>query len=186
MERVSNRHTPDVCSEPHIWQLFHLSVTASAAMTAAAGVRFATMRWRGVGWLAMRRSLGRSNIGCAGVDSRGMRTTCRRFSLGSAIASGVYYRCAVRVYLIGRVTTSTGISSSTTAGEAMAAPTVLIAPARPWTHAQEDAVIEIARPVKAIGRASVWRIVVVAVGTDGLNTYADENLRVSLWRESQG
>ena len=38
---------------------------------------------------------------------------------------------------------------------AMAAPAVGITPAGPWAHAQEDAVVEVIRPVKALGRAAV-------------------------------
>jgi hypothetical protein len=67
-----------------------------------------------------------------------------------------YYRCATCTSAIGRGTTSTVIPSSTTVAEAMAAPTVAIAPTRPWAHAEKDAVIEIAWPVKTNGRAGVW------------------------------
>lgn len=87
---------------------------------------------------------------------------------------------------IGGKTASTGVSSSTTIAEAMAAPTMAISPAGPWTHAQEDAVIEIAGSIKANRRAGVRRIVVVAIGADGLGTAdADDNLRVSGRHQAQ-
>jgi hypothetical protein len=61
------------------------------------------------------------------------------------------------------------IASATTAGEAMAAPTMAIAPVGPWTHSQEDAVVEIAGPIKAAGGAGIGCIVVVTIGADGWN-----------------
>jgi hypothetical protein len=45
----------------------------------------------------------------------------------------------------------------------MATPAVAVAPACPGTHAQEDAAVEVTRPIKSIGRAGVRRIVVIAV-----------------------
>ena len=68
----------------------------------------------------------------------------------------------------------------------MATPAVVIAPASPWAHAQEDSVVEIARPVETNRCAGVWGIVVVAVGTNGWNTYVNRNLRISLWHQCQG
>jgi hypothetical protein len=62
------------------------------------------------------------------------------------------------------------IASASAAAKAMAAPAVAIAPVGPWAYAQEDAVVEIARAVKAVGRAGIGCIVVVAVITDGRNT----------------
>jgi hypothetical protein len=45
----------------------------------------------------------------------------------------------------------------------MITPAVAIAPVRPWAHAKEDPVIEIARPIKTHGCASVRRIVIVPI-----------------------
>src|SRR5580658_11109162 len=42
---------------------------------------------------------------------------------------------------------STGISPTTAIVEAMASPAVVIAPARPWAHPQEDAIVEITRAI---------------------------------------
>lgn len=96
---------------------------------------------------------------------------------GSARRGVARYRCAASpVSTIGFITTFTVVSSSTTVGEAMIAPAVVIAPVGPRAHAKEDAVIEIARPVKANRSAGVGGIVVVAIGTDGLSPYADGNL----------
>jgi hypothetical protein len=106
---------------------------------------------------------------------------CRvRSGVGSAPIAGAYYRCAARPSTIGWGSViSTGIPASTAIAEAMATPAVVIAPASPWAHAQEDAVIEVPRPVIANGRAGVRRIAVVAVGTDGGHPYVDGNLRVN-------
>jgi hypothetical protein len=62
------------------------------------------------------------------------------------------------------------IASTTGTTEAMTAPAVAIAPVGPWTHSQEDAVIEITRSIKTVGRTGIGCIVVVAVGTDWRNT----------------
>jgi hypothetical protein len=69
---------------------------------------------------------------------------------------------------------------------AMFAPAVAITPAGPWTHAQEDAVVEVIRPVKALGRASVRPSFVVAPLANGWFAYFNDNLRVNLWRWRQG
>jgi hypothetical protein len=96
----------------------------------------------------------------------GMGVAC-----GSAAAARAYYRCPVSP--IRGETTSTvvstafDVSSSTSAAEAMLTPAVAISPVRPWAHAQEDAAIEITRPIIATGCASVRRIAIVAVGTYG-------------------
>jgi hypothetical protein len=56
-------------------------------------------------------------------------------------------------------------------------PAVAIAPVGPWAHAQEDAVIEVARPIITVGRAGIGCIAVVAIGTDRLNPDANTNGR---------
>src|SRR5271163_5300774 len=83
MERVSDRHTPEVWSELLIEQLF-LSMAAPAAVAATASVRSTTMRFCGVGCVAMR--------------SRGIGTGCAGLSGGSAIAAGVYHCCVAGVH----------------------------------------------------------------------------------------
>ena len=82
---------------------------------------------------------------------------------------------------------ATVISSTAGSDKAMAAPTVVIAPAGPWAHAQEDAVVEVARPVITDRSAGIRCIAVVAVRTDGWRTtYGDGNLRIRFWRQGQG
>jgi hypothetical protein len=75
---------------------------------------------------------------------------------------------------------------------AMIAPSVTITPAGPWTHAQEDAVVEVILPVKSPGRASVRPHFVVAplaygwfADFNGWNADLDGNLRASRWRHGQ-
>jgi hypothetical protein len=65
---------------------------------------------------------------------------------------------------------------------AMFAPAVTITPAGPGTHAQEDAVVEVIRPVKALGRASVRPSFVVAPLANRWFADFNDNLRASLWR----
>jgi hypothetical protein len=82
---------------------------------------------------------------------------------------------------------ATVISSTAGSDKAMAAPTVVITPAGPWAHAQEDAVVEVARPVITDRSAGIRCIAVVAVRTDGWRTtYGDGNLRIRFWRQGQG
>jgi hypothetical protein len=87
--------------------------------------------------------------------------------------------------VIGCISAATVVASAAFADKAMITPAVAIAPAGPWAHAQEDAAVEVSRPVEAIRRASVGCVVVVAVGTDGLNADADGNLRVRHRRQGQ-
>ncbi len=86
---------------------------------------------------------------------------------------------------IGESAAAAAIVSSPAAAKAMAAPAVSIAPTGPRTHAEEDAVVEIPRPVKSVGRAGVWSVVIVTIGADRWNADADHNLRGSRWRKGQ-
>jgi hypothetical protein len=139
---------------------------------------------------AMCCSSVRSTVGSSATRTRPIGG---RFSVGSASIGSTCYRCAaccaptICAPTIGRDTVkSTGIPSSATIAEAMAAPPVAIAPSRPWTHAQKDAVVKIARPVKPDGRAGIRSVIVVSVRTDGWCAYVDGNLRVSRWQKGQG
>lgn len=60
----------------------------------------------------------------------------------------------------------------------MVSPTMAIAPARPWAHAEEDTVVEVAGAVKSDWRAGVGCVVVVAVSAHGLNAQIEDNLGV--------
>ena len=76
------------------------------------------------------------------------------------------------------------VATAAASTKAMAAPAVAVTPVGPWAYAQKDAVIKVARAVKAIGGAGVGRVVVVAVRADRLNAAnADDNLRFSGWNE---
>jgi hypothetical protein len=181
------------CETLPVKQLF-LGVTAPATTVrfAATAVRFARMRLRGMRRLAVRCRLGRSGVRGIGVDRCGVGSTGGGLrGRGGVVISGtvdggvivVYYRRVVSVGIgsvIGRVAASTCISASTAINEAIAAPPVAIAPAGPRTHAQEDAVVEVARPIETDRRATIWRIVIIAIGANGLNTDGDDNLRASI------
>jgi hypothetical protein len=114
-----------------------------------------------------------------------MSSARRTHTLAAATSAHRSSSASCIVAAIGHGATAAAIVSSTTVTETMPAPAVAISPASPWAHAKEDAVVEIPRPVKTVGRASVWRIVVVAVGTDRLNTNADDDLRLRRWRQGQ-
>jgi hypothetical protein len=102
------------------------------------------------------------------------------------VAAVSFAAVAIMTTMIGIPAAAAVIAASMAVIEvAMAAPAVLVAPAGPRTHAQEDAVEEVIRPVKARGCAAVRRIVVVAPLTDGWNADANDNLRASRWRQGQ-
>jgi hypothetical protein len=155
------------------------------------------MRWGGVrsggmGLAVMRGSLRGGGVGLAVMRWGGVRLAVMRGGsmdysgiaapVGCPFAVRVYDRCTAGVSVI-----AAGISSAAGIDKAMAAPTVVITPAGPWTHAQEDAVVEVARPVITNGGAGIRCIAVVAVRTDRRWTpYADGNLRIRFWRQGQG
>jgi hypothetical protein len=65
--------------------------------------------------------------------------------------------------VFGLIATAAVVAASAAISEAMSAPSVPIAPAGPGTHAQEDAVVEVPRAVKAIGCAAIGLIFVIAI-----------------------
>src|SRR5580700_3893409 len=117
----------------------------------------------------------RSGMRCAGTRARrGMRgVRAIRVSCAGTRRRGT--RSAIGIRTIGRSTATTVISSAPTIGEAMAAPAVTVAPAGPWAHAEEDAVVKVSRPVESDRRALVGSIVVVAVGADRLDADFDDD-----------
>ena len=150
-------------------------MSAAAARMGSCGVRFAAA---GMGCC----------VTCAGarfcgVVSRWMRCSRVRSAAWSRgmSASGRMGSAATisRARSYSSVVTSAAISA-----EAMPTPAVVIAPAGPWTHPQEDAVIEIPRAVEAHRRAGIRRIVVVTIGANRLNTQVDYNLGMGCGCES--
>jgi len=112
------------------------------------------------------------------VSGIGSRAACTDFSATPRMNC----RAAGEVAMIGRVTAAAAIAAAAPVYEPMTAPPVAISPARPWAHAQEDAVVKVSRPVKAIRRAGVGRVVVIAVRTYRLNANADANDDLRLGR----
>ena len=92
-------------------------------------------------------------------------------------ATGVHGRSAVCT--VRRESAIAAIASTTTTVKAMTAPAVAVSPARPWPHAKEDSVIEVAWSVEAHGGTGVWRVIIIAIGTDRLNPDADNHLCLS-------
>lgn len=58
------------------------------------------------------------------------------------------------------------IASAVATIESMTAPPVVIAPVCPGTYAKEYAVVEVSRPVIAVGSASIRGIAVITIRTD--------------------
>jgi hypothetical protein len=147
---------------------------ASASCAAGFGsyrlvVFFATVRFAAVGGCGVgRAAVCRCGVGVmygGVVDAGALPSPCGRWP----------------------ASTTFDVSSSSTTAEAMLTPAVAIAPVRPWSYAEEDPVVEIARPIKTTGGTAVWCIAVVAVGTHG-RSYADTNFNscVSRWHQGQG
>src|ERR1700684_872902 len=117
---------------------------------------------------------------------------CARRAPGVRPVGGACRGCAAYASAIGRIrtisrkTTAAVVPSAAAAVEAMFAPTVAVTPTGPRAHAQEDTVVEIARPIKADRRAGVRRIVIITVGTHRLDTDANANLCVSRRHDCQG
>ena len=110
-----------------------------------------------------------ASVGCCGVSAAATRCGC---CVASAAATSV---TAATTSFAATAAVSGDVASATRAAEAMAAPAVGVAPVGPWAYAEEDAVIEVARPIITIGRAGIGCIAVVAIGTDRLNTDANTN-----------
>jgi hypothetical protein len=147
-------------------------------MVLAASVLASTMGCCGVG-----STMRRATAGCCGTRSgMGRSVGC---TTGRATTRCYCMATSTITCITAPVSTAGDVPSSATAVEAMFAPAVAVAPVRPGSHAQEYAVIEIARPIKATGRAAVWCIVVIAIGTDRLNANADGNLCGGVWRQGQ-
>jgi hypothetical protein len=98
------------------------------------------------------------------------------------------------VTVLGLIAAAPVIPSATLLDEAMFAPAVTIAPTRPGTHAKKNTVIEVSRPVKSIGRATVGRSFIIAPTAnrwsadfyfDTRNANADDDLRVCGWHHGQ-
>ena len=106
----------------------------------------------------------------------------------AAVRSAVAIIVAVSIMaMLGLIAAATVVLASMAMIEvAMFAPAVTITPAGPWAHAQEDAVVEVIRPVKAPGGASIGRFFVVAPMTSDW-WFADfnDNLRANLWHKCQ-
>lgn len=135
------------------------------------GVRLAVVRGSGVRWGIMR--------------GRSMRVSGIATPVRCPFAVRVYDRFTAGISVI--ADEAAGISSAAGGDKAMAAPTVVISPTGPRTHAQEDAVVEVARPVITNRGAGIRCIAVIAVRTDRWwPPYADGNLRIRFWRKGQG
>jgi len=109
-------------------------------------------------------------------------------SYGSVGVAAAGHSPSARMALIASDAASAAcdISSAATAGKAMFAPPVAIAPVRPGTDAQKDAAIEITRPIEAVRSAGIGRVVVITVRADRWRAaYADDELCFSGRNESQ-
>ena len=171
------------CPDCKLFGSYKLFLSTAAFMSPAAAtwcrvrsrcVRSRGVGSRGVGSLGWTRCAGAGHCCMAGAGPCpvGMGNCCPAVGRTAASAIGNAPRSAV-------------VASSAFAHKAMAAPAVAVAPSAPWTHPQEDAVVEVPWPVVTIGRAGIRRIAVVAVCTAWLNADVNHKLRLSHWRQGQ-
>lgn len=102
----------------------------------------------------------------------------------SAIATAAVAAATVAASATGVVAGATVEASATLTAEAMVAPAVAVAPVGPRTDAEEDAVVEVARAVVAVGSATVGGVAVVAVlagGWRATEVDADADLGLGRW-----
>ena len=159
--------------------------TARLAATAAMGCSAAATRLTATAIIAggcgLRGSLpGGRGVGIAAattIDRVAAATRVRPANVGAS-ADG----WAAAVAGVGCVAAAAAVAAAAVVVEAMAAPAVAVSVAGPGAHAEEDAVIEVARPVEAVGRAGVGGVVVVAPLADGRlpATEADADLDLGL------
>jgi len=187
-----------------------VSTTTTACMSAAAAASMSTTTGGCMSAAAasMSTAAGYCMACCAGTRSA---TGMTRYRCMSAAAAGANCRPAAacftttpascsataascpataaagKVAVICGITAAAVIPSATTVFKAMATPAVAIAPAGPGAHAQENAVVEVAWTIKAVGRTGVRGVVVVAVLANGLNADAnpDDDLCLRRWRHGQ-
>jgi hypothetical protein len=113
-------------------------------------------------------------VGCAAA-------CCRSIMVVSSTTAS----CSATVFVIGYASRAAMVASSAFTAEAVSAPAVAVSPAAPGSHAQEDAVVEVAGAVITHRRASVRRISVIPVGTNRLNSDVNHDLSVGRWHYSQ-
>jgi len=158
--------------------MFYLATGLPVATTA-------TMTTTTVTPTTVRTATATTAIATATTAARATATTSYH-DVRAAAATSVTSRSSTGISATGCVatssriaTTATHVASSTTTAEAMISPAMAIAPISPWAYTKEDAVIEVTRPVIAIGCAGIRCIVVVSVGTDWRAIYANNDLGVS-------
>jgi len=125
-------------------------------------------------------------MGCSTTVRPAMRfatvrsTTAARSTVGVSAVRSTVAAIIVAVSImavLGLPAAASVIAAAALTMEAMVAPTMAVTPAGPWAYAEKDAVVEIPRSVKAIGRASVRRSFIIAPLTDGWDADFDGNLR---------
>jgi len=142
------------------------TTVCSAAMRSSATVRCSTtVRSATMGCSAAMRPT---------VGFTAARSAMRFSAVRSTVATIVVAVSIMTV--LGLKAAAAVVAASALTMEAMLAPAVAIAPAGPGAHAEEDAIVEVPRPVKSIGRASVGRSFVIAPLTDGWNADFNGNL----------
>src|SRR5580698_1891993 len=164
-------------------------LVVAAAVRISAGVSAATTAMGLVTGMSSTAAARRGLMGSAGMLHSGMacagtRTASIRTRSVAAALVAVLAAVLATVLAIGHSARTAVVAASAFAAESMAAPAVAIAPAAPRPHPEEDAIVEISRPVIAHGRALVGRIAVIAVRAGGLN--ADVHHKLGLGGRRQG
>ena len=173
----------------------------AAALWRAAAVWRVAAAWRCVivrCWPAVHFTAARSAVHFTAVHFAAMRSAVHFTAVHFAAMRPAVHFTAVRsavaiveavsiMSMLGLIAAASAVSASMAMiEEAMFAPAVTIAPAGPGAHAQEDAVVEIIRPVIARrGTAIRWIFVIAPMTIDGRFADFNDNLRANLWHKGQ-
>ena len=133
------------------------AVTTAAACTTTAAAATATTSEASVTASAVTASVAAATTGKASTTT-GIATA----------TAGIAATAAMIAAAAGEGTITPLVSAiAVVATEAMAAPAMVVSPAKPRPDTEEDAVVEIVRPPETVGSTGIGRVVVISVGTYG-------------------
>jgi len=175
--------------------LYRANTRSLVPVTAVTAASIAAVVATSVTSFGIAMAAGRSGCGMTMATGRSgcsMAVATGRSGSSLAMAGPACGRSAVAVIVVAASSAAiagsdvTAIAAPTSVAEAMAAPAVVISPVCPWSHAQENTVVEVTRPVVSVRGAAIGRIAVITVGTDRRRTAdANRNLCVGLWYQCQ-
>lgn len=163
-----------------------VTATTAAVSTTAAGMSAATTGCVSTAATGMSAANSCVSTTTAGMSANGCMSAANGVSTTSSVIAATAARTTATVVAataMESAAVAAVISAATIAGEAVTAPAMTVAPIGPWTNAEENPVVEVARTVVSVGCAAVWRVAVIAVLADRRATadaYANGDLSFCL------